>query len=106
MSERQLSEIKEKIKRLRAYSQNYADLIWAKELEFYRLGLMMAPCKPDIKIQADEQLPLLAVKDMYDFQLGRTEAMLPAEHRPYHPQEPETDPFAHIRERFRYEHLI
>lgn len=51
--------------------------------------------------QAQFEVPLLQMKDHLDFVTGRLEAMLPDEEQPYHPQEPEADPFAHIKNRFR-----
>jgi len=53
--------------------------------------------------QAAYELPLIHLKDHVDFMVGYLEGLLPESERPYHPQEPDRDPFYEIKNKFRYE---
>lgn len=73
------------------------------EAAFLRI-LLVTPTTDIKKLvfqHAEFQLPLLMAKTQVDVMIGMTELKLPDEDRPYHPQEPDVDPFQHIWRRFR-----
>lgn len=95
--------MKRQIKKLKDISWYYAHQIDKWETWFIAALKTHPPAdiSKAVSCQAQFVVPLLVLKDHADFSTGRLEAMLPEADRPYHPQEPDTDRFAHVRNRFR-----
>jgi len=98
-----LINLKEKIEEAKKRSSQYAYEINRWEAAFIVAFKNRPPADMGLAVsyQAQFEAPLLSLKDHADFTVGLLEGMLPDEEKPYHPQEPDSDPFAHVRRRFR-----
>jgi len=98
-----VENLKNKIQEVKQLISNYSYEINRWEAAFIVAFKNRPPASMGLAVsyQAQFEAPLLSLKDHADFTLGILEGMLPDEEKPYAPQEPESDPFAHIRKRFR-----
>lgn len=98
-----VQNIKRQLKRLDDLSFYYSTNIDRVEANFVQAIMLRPPVDMSMAILYEAQflVPLMQFKDHADFCRGVLETMLPEDDKPYHPQEPELDRFAHIKNRFR-----
>lgn len=95
--------LKSELKKFKNMSNEYFLLVMSCERRFQAAWDRHAGIDQTsfIKTKALFEIPLIKIKDHMDYIVGFLDGMLPAFEKDYHPQEPDRDPLAEVKEQFR-----